>query len=242
MILAHQAAERSLARTSSASRVRALRRLLSTADRGAAEELGLDLRRRYHCLIADVATPREASTVDALIRTADGASGLVGGMLCRVTGYLPVVGAGSVLVIASPPATIEELPAAHALCCQAAEIARQRGDTGLRSVSGYAVDLAVRGQPLLSRFLTDDLLAGLDPGNPFHRQLAETAHTYLSHGGRLDVTSSVLHVHPNTVAHRLRRLGTLTGFAHTSDAAGDFAATCRWWWALDAWLLRTGPG
>jgi hypothetical protein len=247
MVVAHQEAERSLARTSTAARVKALRRLLATGDPTAAAELDLDPTREYHCLVADVSTPRECRSVEALIRTNDGVSGLVSGSLCRVTPLLPAASAVAqsdrpVLVVASPPVSVEDLPATHLLCRQAIEAGRSRGHTGLHRVGDYAVDVVMRAQPLLARFLTDELLARLDPGDPFHRQLAVTAHTYLSHGSRLDVTSLALHVHPNTVSHRLRRLGALTGFAHTDDGTDDFARTARWWWALDAWLARTSPG
>lgn len=246
MVVVHQEAERRLARTSSVARQKALRRLLVNGDPAAAEELGLDPKRRYHCLVADVSTPREARAADTQIRTTDGVSGLVNGALCRVSSHLPAIAPGpggdpgGVLMVASPPVGVEELPAAHALCRQGVEIARRHGHTGLRSLIQYAVDLAVAGQPLLSRFLADGMLGRLDPGDPFHRQLAETARVYLSHGSRLDVTSAVLHVHPNTVSHRLRRLGALTGFAHTAEGSGpdDFARAARWWWALDAWLAR----
>lgn len=247
MVVAHQEAERNLARTSSAGRVKALRRLLATGDPTAAAELDLDPSREYHCLVADVSTPRESRSVEALIRTNDGVSGLVSGSLCRVTPHLPAASAVAqsdrpVLVVASPPVAVEDLPATHQLCRQAIEAGRARGHTGLRRVGDYAVDVVIQSQPLLARFLTDELLARLDPTDPFHRQLAVTAHTYLSHGSRLDVTSLALHVHPNTVSHRLRRLGALTGFAHPDEAGDDFARTARWWWALDAWLARTAPG
>jgi hypothetical protein len=242
MVVAHQAAERNLARGSGASRGRSLRRLLYTGDRAAAEELGMDPRGRYHCLVADVTSAREAAAVDQVILTGDGASALVDGVLCRVTSHLPTVASRSVLVVGSPSATLEELPLVYSLGCQALDQARRRGHVGLRMIGEYAIDLAVRGQPLLGRLLTDELLAGLDTQNPFHRQLAETAHVYLSHGGRLEVTSALLNVHPNTVSHRLRRLAALTGFSHGSEVVGDLAVACRWWWALDGWLARSRPG
>ncbi|HEY6797860.1 MAG TPA: helix-turn-helix domain-containing protein [Kineosporiaceae bacterium] len=238
MVVAHQEAERILARTSTAVRVRALRLLLGTGDPSAAQELGLDSRRGYHCIVADVSAPTETRAVEAAIRTADGVSGLVNGMLCRVTSHLPTTDPGPYLVVTSGLAAIEELPAAHSLCRQSVEVGRRHGHRGLHPVGEYALELAVRAQPLLGRFLMDDLLGGLDPTDPFHRQLAETAHTYLAHGNRVDVTSSILHVHPNTVSHRLRRLAALTRFSHAAEPGEDLAGASRWWWAFDAWLTR----
>jgi hypothetical protein len=44
-------------------------------------------------------------------------------------------------------------------------------------------------------------------------------------------------VHPNTVKHRLRRLGELTGF---TPPEGSLAEALRWRWAVDTWLRSTG--
>jgi DNA-binding PucR family transcriptional regulator len=79
-------------------------------------------------------------------------------------------------------------------------------------------------------------LAGLAGTDEFHRLLASTALTYLDHGGRVDATALALHVHPNTVKHRLRRLGELTGF---SPPEGSLAEALRWRWAVDTWLRST---
>jgi hypothetical protein len=45
------------------------------------------------------------------------------------------------------------------------------------------------------------------------------------------VTAGALHVHPNTVRHRLRRLEELTGFGPDLSVLG----TVRWWWAPHTW-------
>jgi hypothetical protein len=240
MVVAHQLAERNLARGSSASRGRALRRLLYTGDRAAAEEAGLDPGVRYRCLVADVASAREASmAAETLLRAADdevGVSVLVDGLLCRVAPSLPPVDGVSLLVVVSPLVTYDELPRTYGLCCEAVDVARTRGHGGLHPITEYAVDLALGAQSLLARFLTDELLGGLDGKDAFHRQLAETAQVYLSNGGRLEATSAALAVHPNTVSHRLRRLAALTGFG--SELLGDLAVAMRWRWALNDWLAR----
>jgi hypothetical protein len=236
MVVIHQEAERALARTAVQARVETLRRLMDTGSAGAAEELGLDPRGRYRCLVVDASTPRQARAVDAALVTADGVSGLVNGYLCRVTSVLPAADRlESVLVVASPPVPVADLPEAHRLCRQGVDLGRAGGHTGLHALTDDALELAVAAQPLLGRMLADSLLAGLDPADAFHRQLAETAAAYLANGGRLDATAAALHVHPNTVAHRLRRLTALTGFSADGDQAG-LGRTLRWWWALRTWL------
>jgi hypothetical protein len=240
MVLTHQGAERALARTSSAARVEALRQLVDSGHPSLAQELGLDPHLRYRVLVADASSSREARKVEALLNTSDGVSGLVNGCLCRVTSQLPsperLI---SVLVVASPPVVVGELPAAHTLCRQGLDIGRARGHTGLKPATDYALDLAVGGQRMLTRFLIEGLLARLDRVDPFHRQLAETGHAFISHGGRLDVTAAILHVHPNTVSHRLRRLADLTGFSVAEEDGRSFTRSAHWWWALDAWLGET---
>jgi hypothetical protein len=110
---------------------------------------------------------------------------------------------------------------------------------GLKPATDYALDLAVGGQRTLTRFLIEGLLARLDRVDPFHRQLAETGHAFISHRGRLDVTAAILHVHPNTVSHRLRRLADLTGFSVAEEDGRSFTRSAHWWWAVDDWLGET---
>jgi hypothetical protein len=80
------------------------------------------------------------------------------------------------------------------------------------------------------------LLSGLRSGTPFHRELVDTALVYLDSGGRLAATADGLHVHPNTVKYRLRRLRELTGCTE-ADAGpdGSLRHTGHWWWALRSW-------
>ncbi|MEV4257313.1 helix-turn-helix domain-containing protein, partial [Spirillospora sp. NPDC049652] len=95
---------------------------------------------------------------------------------------------------------------------------------------------AAEGEPELGRLLADSLLAALVPGDPFHRELAETALAYLDHGSRIEPTAAALHVHGNTVKYRLRRLRDLTG---RPLAAASVADTAHWWWALRTWLATS---
>ncbi|RQX58496.1 PucR family transcriptional regulator, partial [Micromonospora chalcea] len=77
----------------------------------------------------------------------------------------------------------------------------------------------------------------LDPADDFHRDLAGTALAWLHHGQRLDQTAAALHVHPNTVRYRLRRLRELTGGPPVEEGARcTVPETVHWWWALRSWL------
>src|SRR5690606_24286342 len=85
------------------------------------------------------------------------------------------------------------------------------GLAGLRALTGRALLTAAEGEPELGALLAAELPAGLDPGDPFHVELAETGLAYLDHGGRIEPTAAALHVHGNTVKYRIRRLQELTG-------------------------------
>ncbi|MEV4677800.1 helix-turn-helix domain-containing protein [Actinomadura sp. NPDC049382] len=77
----------------------------------------------------------------------------------------------------------------------------------------------------------------MDPDDPFHRELAETALAYLDHGGRIGPTAAALHVHGNTVKYRIRRFQQLTGRPLLDPAGGAAVArTANRWWALHRWL------
>jgi len=83
---------------------------------------------------------------------------------------------------------------------------------------------------------SESLLGALDPGDEFHHELVSTALAYLDHGQSLDRTAEALHLHPNTVRYRLRRLQELTGLGERLTVL----ETVRWWWALRSWPAPAG--
>lgn len=237
----YRSAERELNLDDRSIRMRVLRRLLLDDDSptGPAEDparFGLRDGERYHCVVSDAEEP-------ARVRAMEQAFGRCGGLLApvegRLTGLVPRLPADravdpAVLVVTTPPVVLADARAAYRLCRTALAAARARHETGLRAVSGMAGETALAAQPMLAAFLSDDLLAALDQADDFHRQLASTALTYLDHGQRLDLTAAALHVHPNTVRYRLRRMQELTGFAATAEHL-PVLETVRWWWALHTW-------
>ncbi|WP_344279734.1 helix-turn-helix domain-containing protein, partial [Actinomadura napierensis] len=111
------------------------------------------------------------------------------------------------------------------------------GLTGLRELADLALLTVTEAEPELGGLLAHRLLGGLDPDDPFHRGLAETALAYLDHGGRIEPAAAALHVHGNTVKYRIRRFQELTGRPLADPAAGAaVAGTAHWWWALHRWL------
>jgi hypothetical protein len=240
MINRYREAERTLARSGRAARIDALRELLGGGPVTWAEQAELDLGRQYHCVLADVTNPRESTRIEALLETPEGLSGIVRGYLCRVTPQYPPDRDLDVLAVASMPVPPHELADAYRLCRDALSAGRSRGVTGLHPVTDLALGVAVDAQPLLGRMLAREQLKALSPDDAFHRLLAETARVYLQHGSRVEPTAAVLHVHPNTVKYRVRRLAELTSFEPSAGGEEALDHTMRWWWALGAWLDGAG--
>ncbi|WP_433286383.1 helix-turn-helix domain-containing protein [Micromonospora sp. CA-244673] len=239
----HRAAERELARTGAPARARLLRRLLLGGPAGVppAElaRFGLRPDGRYHCLVAEQPDPVRAH---ALHRQFSGCGGLLGTIEDRLAGLtprLPAAGPVDLLLVVAPVRPLDRAPAMYALCLAALRTAAHRRLHGLHLVTDLAVQTALAAQPALAELLRGALLGGLDPADEFHRELAATALAWLDHGQRLDQTGAALHVHPNTVRYRLRRLRELTGGPPVEEGARcPVPDTVRWWWALRTWLDR----
>lgn len=241
MINSYREAERTLARSGRAARVEALRELLSGGPVSWAEEAQLVLSRRYYCLVADVTNPRESRRVATLLETPDGVTGIVHGYLCRVTPQPPPSHRlEDVLVVGAGPVVPGELADAYRLCREALVAGRARGRRGMHAVTDLALGIAVDAQPLLGRMLASTHLGALDGEDAFHRLLAETGRVFLQHGSRVEPTAAALHVHPNTVKYRVRRLSELVAFDVATPPGEALDRSLRWWWALDAWLAGKG--
>ena len=241
----YRQAERHLNRDERAARIRVLRRLLLDDDPGAPSpdddpsRFGLHASGSYHCVVSDVVDPARVRALEQSFAHCGGVLAPVSGRLSGLTPRLPTSRGldPSVLVVTTPPVSLDRARAAYRLCRTALHAARARESTGLCDVADLAGETALAAQPLLASFLSDGLLAALVPGDDFHRELVATALAYLDHGQRLDRTASALHLHPNTVRYRLRRLADLTGFV-TSGEDLPVLDTIRWWWALHAWSQR----
>ncbi|GAA2595638.1 helix-turn-helix domain-containing protein [Actinomadura fulvescens] len=235
MVHAHRVAELEMARTTRESHVQTLRRLLH----GEPEPVlaPLDPAVRYHCVVSDVSDPAVAAGIEAaLTASGHGLCGFVDGRLAAVVTRLPPFPPDTPLLVAAPAVRPAEIAPLYELGRRALRAGRTAGMRGLRDLTDLALLTVTRSEPELGRLLAGGLLGGLRPGDPFHRELAETALAYLDHGGRIDDTATALHVHGNTVKYRLRRLRELTGRS-PSDAGGAESAA-HWWWALRSWLGR----
>ncbi|WP_067467522.1 helix-turn-helix domain-containing protein [Actinomadura macra] len=239
MVHAHRVAELEMARTTREGHVQMLRQLLH----GEAVPVlaPLEPSGAYHCVVSDVSDPTVAARLEAdLIAAGPGLCGLVDGRLAALVNRLPVPAPGGPLLVAAPPARPHDVAPVYELGRRALRAGAAAGLDGMRHLADLALLTATGAEPVLGRLLADGLLEGLDPDDPFHRELAGTALAYLDHGGRIEPTAAALHVHVNTVKYRVRRLQELTG-RRLLDPAGGAAVTraANWWWALQHWLAAT---
>ncbi|MFI7073110.1 PucR family transcriptional regulator [Micromonospora sediminicola] len=237
----HREAERELVHSGPAARAHLLRRLLTDGsdDTPAAElaRFGLRPDGRYHCLVAAAPDPVRAHTLHRQLARHGGLLGAVEDRLAGLLPRLPGAAPADLLALVTPAQPLARAPAMYALCLAALRTATHRRLRGLRQVTDLAGETALAAQPALAELLRATLLGPLDPADEFHRELATTALAWLDHGQRLDQTAAALHVHPNTVRYRLRRLREVTGGPPVEEGARcTVPQTVHWWWALRSWL------
>jgi hypothetical protein len=243
VIAGHRAAEQDLAGDFAEAGDRVLRGLLLGEEPGSSPadlaRLGLRPDGRYHCVVAEVGDPARLRSAGRRLAAAGGVSGTVAGRLAALTPRLPARCDPNVLVVAAPAGPLRELRAVYGLCLAALPLAARSPRRGVHLLVDHAAELALASQPLLAVLNASAILGELRPADEFHRELASTALAYLDHGLRLDHTATALHVHPNTVRYRLRRLHELTGVPVVPGDPGEHRTVpelLQLWWALRTWL------
>ncbi|RFU37024.1 PucR family transcriptional regulator [Actinomadura logoneensis] len=232
MVHAHRTAELEMAQTTRESHAQLLRRLLHGEP--TPRPAPLEPATAYHFVVSDVSDPAVASRLEGpLTEAGRGLAALVDGRMVALVARLPDLPADAPLMVAAPPRRPAEVAPLYSLARRALAAGAHAGLRGLRHLGDLALLTAADGEPELGRLLAGSLLGALDPDDPFHRELAETALAYLDHGSRIDPAAAALHVHGNTVKYRLRRLRDLTG---GPPATASVADTAHWWWALRTWL------
>jgi hypothetical protein len=239
MVHAHRVTELEMARTARESHVETLRQLLHGEPVTVRPPLRPD--GTYHCVVSDVSDPAVANRLEAALASAGPAlCGLVDGRLAGLVTRLPAL-TGVPLLVAAPRARPARIAPLYRLCRRALRAGAASGLTGLRPLTDLALPAVTEGEPELGRLLSDRVLDGLDPDDPFHRELAVTALAFLDHGGRIEATAAALHVHGNTVKYRVRRFQELTGGLLAAPAGDAVAHAAHRWWALREWIRRA-PG
>ncbi|MFC4048127.1 helix-turn-helix domain-containing protein [Actinomadura syzygii] len=243
MVHAHRVAELEMARTVREGRVQMLRQLLH--GEAVPVRAPLEAAAAYRCVVSDVSDPAVAARLEAELTAAGPAlGGLVDGRFAALAARVPdaLGGEGEALLVAAPPARPAEVAPLYELARRSLRAGAAAGLTGPRDLTGLALLTVTEAEPELGRLLADALLAGLDPDDPFHVELAATGLAYLDHGGRVEPTAAALHVHGNTVKYRIGRLRELTGRPLPGPAGGAAVAeAATLWWALRRWLAGAAP-
>jgi hypothetical protein len=131
---------------------------------------------------------------------------------------------------------LDALPAAFTQASRALQTALAFGHEGVHSLA----DLSILPAVLVDQALGDAFVARyLEPLAAMGRHGAEveaTLRVWLDHGMRIDDTAKALHVHPNTLRHRLRRFEEATGASLRSATE-----VMELWWALERRRLVGTP-
>jgi DNA-binding PucR family transcriptional regulator len=109
---------------------------------------------------------------------------------------------------------------------------------GVRRAGAFSLaDLSIRPAILADAPLGDAFaarhLAPLAQLGRLGAELEATLHTFLAQGMRIEETARGLHVHPNTLRHRLRRYEETTG-----ASLRDPRVLVELWWALERRRLQ----
>jgi PucR C-terminal helix-turn-helix domain len=184
---------------------------------------GLDPEREYVAFRAraleGAATPRRLAA-DGLTTALD--HDLVG-LSTQPTGPLPgvVVGVG-------PPARLAALPAAFAMASRALQTALAFGQEGVFSLADLSIRPAILSDEALGEAFTGRHLEPLQALGRLGAELEDTLRVWFEQEMRIEETAKALHVHPNTLRHRLRRFEETTGANLRRPA--DLIEL---WWALE---------
>jgi hypothetical protein len=133
-----------------------------------------------------------------------------------------------------PAVRLEALPAAFAMASRALQTAVAFGQEGAFTLADLSIRPAivadeVLGDAFAARYL--EPLAGL---GRLGAELEETLRTWFDQGMRVEETARALHVHPNTLRHRLRRFEETTG-----TTLRDPRHLVELWWALERRRLQS---
>jgi PucR C-terminal helix-turn-helix domain len=145
------------------------------------------------------------------------------GLATRVPAPIPGVVAGI-----GPSARLAALPNSFAIACRALQTALAFRQEGVYSLSDLSIRPAILvddalGDAFVARYL--EPLAGL---GRLGTELEATLRAWFDNGMHIDDTAAALHVHANTLRHRLRRFeeATSANLRHPSDLI-------ELWWALE---------
>jgi transposase-like protein len=133
-----------------------------------------------------------------------------------------------VVVGVGPPARLAALPGAFAQASRALQTALAFGQVGTFSLADLSIRPAILSDEALGAAFTDRHLQPLAALGRLGTELEDTLRVYLEQDMRIEETARELHVHANTLRHRLRRFEEVTGTSLRRPV--DLIEL---WWALE---------
>ena len=133
----------------------------------------------------------------------------------------------------APPARLEALPVAFTHASRALQTALAFGQEGAYSLADLSIRPAILSDEALGDAFAARHLAPLAGLGRLGAQLDSTLRAFLDEGMRIEETARTLHVHPNTLRHRLRRFEEATG-----TSLRDPRVLVELWWVLERRDLR----
>jgi hypothetical protein len=127
-----------------------------------------------------------------------------------------------------PAVRLEALPAAFAKASRALQTAVAFGQEGAFSLADLSIRPAILADEALGDAFAVRYLEPLQTLGRLGDELEATLRAWFDEGRRVEDTARVLHVHPNTLRHRLRRFEEATG-ANLRDPRDQVEL----WWALE---------
>ena len=127
-----------------------------------------------------------------------------------------------------PPARLNNLPNSFALASRALQTALAFREEGTRSLADLSIRPAILADEALGDAFEARYLEPLAELGRLGAELQTTLRTWFDEGMRVEDAARALHVHPNTLRHRLRRFEEATGASLRRPT--DLVEL---WWALE---------
>ncbi|WP_109526466.1 MULTISPECIES: helix-turn-helix domain-containing protein [Nocardia] len=201
-----------------------------------AREYGVPIAEGYTVLAVSADPANEGSAADFRDALSRRSGQLVPALLSGFGGTLLVPGAfepevrellaGTSLTVAAVGTTADRIPAAADIAHEVLDVARRlHGQPGLYRFDDLALEYQLT-RPGPGR---DRLTAVLDPLGA-HPELLRTLRVHVRNDLNRRLTARALHIHQNTVDHRLKRIGVLVGL--------DSSRPTSLWWLRAALVAR----
>jgi len=184
---------------------------------------GLDADREYVPFRARAAGHRAASALagdGGLVITLDRD---LAGIAPRAPAPVPGAACG-----VGPPARLAGVAASFAVASRALQTAVAFGQEGTFSLADLSIRPAILADEPLGDAFAARYLEPLDALGRMGTELDATLRAWFDQEMRIEETARVLHVHPNTLRHRLRRFEEVTG-----TTLRDPRHLVELWWALE---------